>query len=339
MPRVARQHVPGVVTHVITRFVNGAYVMDDVPGARHEYMRRLDLVMSRTDWRLLWYCLMGNHVHIAALSGEEPLERWARALNGGFAAWVNWRGRATGRAARGPVMADRPSTIMVPDSRAGYLAAYIHNNPVRAGLVERAAESDWSSHRALVTIRSASSAPSCMDTTRALRLCGYDMTREGRAAFGAWVDACRREPRNAAVSGLTLLGARSSMRQRRGTPTELATPSLTESGTADYPPHAGSGDTRIASTAPISTLLALVTLARKLEPSVLRSRGRNAALVEARRVAVLACRAAHRPLTEVCRELGISDSAASYLIRTADPTTREQALDIAERWGRTEKPK
>jgi hypothetical protein len=332
MPRIARKHAPSVVTHVITRFVNGTYVMDDLPGARHEYLRRLNLAMRRTDWRLLWYCLMSNHVHLAALSGEDPLERWVRPLNGAFAAWVNWRGRAAQRGTRGPVIADRPSSIMVPDSRAGYLAAYIHNNPVRAGLVARAIDSDWSSHRVLATTRGALTAPPCLDASRALSLCGYDTASTGRAAFDAWVDACRREPRNAELSGLTLPSARSELRRRRGTPTEVATPSLIEGDIAHYPSLAGSGDTRIASTASIDVLLAQITVAHHVDLEALRSRSRNAAVVGARRIAVLACRAAHRPLTEVCRALGISDSAASYFIRTADVHAREQAKEIAERW-------
>jgi hypothetical protein len=334
MPRVARRHTAGVVVHVITRFVNGAYVMDSELGARPEYLHRLDTALLRSDWRLLWYCLMGNHVHLGAVAGDDPLERWARPLNGGFAAWVNRRGRAAELATRGPLIADRPSSIMVPDSRAGYLAAYIHNNPIRAGVVGRAIESDWSSHRALVKGTSSNAMP-CMDVPRALSLCGYDATSAGRAAFDAWVDGCRREPRSADLSGLTLSSARVSVRERRGTPTEIATPSLTDGGFAQYPPLVGSGDTRMAATASIDALLTHITLAHAVDPDALRSRNRSPDLVAARRVAVLACRAAHRPLKEVCRALGISDSAASYFIRTADAAAREEAVRFAERWALT----
>jgi hypothetical protein len=183
MPRVARQHAPGVVTHVIARFVNGVRVMDDTPGARGEYLARLDATLAQSDWRLLWYCLMGTHIHLGMESGEQSVDSWARPLHAGFAAWVNRRGRAVGLRSRGPVLADRPYTVMLPDSRAAYLAAYIHNNPVRAGLVEHAAQSAWSSH---VAYLHDAARPATLDIARGLELSGYDESPEGRTAFGAW---------------------------------------------------------------------------------------------------------------------------------------------------------
>ena len=85
MPRVARQHAPRVVTHVITRFVDGQYLMDEVPGAREQYLRRLAKALAHSDWPLLWYCLMGSHVHLGMPSGHESLDSWIRGLNSGFA--------------------------------------------------------------------------------------------------------------------------------------------------------------------------------------------------------------------------------------------------------------
>ena len=303
--------------------------MDELPGARREYLLRLDRALQRSDWHLLWYCLMGTHVHLGMQSGEQPLDGWTRALNGGFAAWVNRRGRASGRTSRGPIIADRPASIMIPDDRAGFLAAYIHNNPVRAGIVARAIDSDWSSHRAMVR---GSTSVARIDIARALEVCGCSASSEGREAFDTWVDACAPEPRNPEISGLMLRQARARLREQHGSATEVATPRLTMLGIADFPPKIRSSRMRPAATAPAAELVSHVASELGVGVEALRSRARSRSLSDARRLAVLACRAAHRPLTEVCAVLCISDSAASYCIRTADDVSRRRADDIAERW-------
>ncbi|MDD9946570.1 MAG: hypothetical protein OXU20_36330, partial [Myxococcales bacterium] len=52
----------------------------------------------------------------------------------------------------------------------------------------------------------------------------------------------------------------------------------------------------------------------------------------ARRVAVLACREAGRPVAEVCAALGLSDSAASYLVRTATEADKDRGRQAARLW-------
>jgi hypothetical protein len=59
-------------------------------------------------------------------------------------------GRRRGLKTRGPVFAGPPKTVNFSDDKAGYLAAYLHNNPVRAGIVQNAADSTWTSHRAYI---------------------------------------------------------------------------------------------------------------------------------------------------------------------------------------------
>ena len=86
---------------------------------------------------------MSNHIHVAMIAGAAPLESWAKRVHSPFATWMN---RQRGRL--GPLIADRPKDIAVPDDRVPHLIAYIHNNPVRAGIVERAVGSVWTSHLA-----------------------------------------------------------------------------------------------------------------------------------------------------------------------------------------------
>ena len=103
---------------------------------------------------------MSTHTHLGLVCGEDPLDHWIRRLHSGWASYVNRVGRIRGGHMRGPLVADRPTTILVPDHKAPYLGAYIHNNPGRAGLVSFPEESSWTSHRAYIGLE-----PRCLDST------------------------------------------------------------------------------------------------------------------------------------------------------------------------------
>ena len=318
------------MTHVITRFVDGQYLMDEVPGAREQYLQRLAKALAHSDWRLLWYCLMGSHVHLGMLSGHESLDSWIRGLNSGFASWANRRRRAMGGRSRGPVLADRPTSIMVPDERAGYLAAYIHNNPRRANVVERALDCHWSSHRSYVL---GVAVPRCLCVETGLALCGFDTSDTDRAAFDRWVDACGPDPRDPALSGGTMLAARRAVRAANGRAAEIATPSFCRKGLATYPVRLPEGAVRRQRIkGPMSALLTHVANVLGVEVRQLVAPGRARAVSRARRVAVLACREAGRPVAEVCAALGLSDSAASYLVRTATEADKDRGRQAARLW-------
>jgi hypothetical protein len=119
---------------------------------------------------------MSNHLHIAMVAGEAPLEGWAKRVNSPFANWLNDRhGRL------GPVFADRPTVFVIRPQHEARLIAYIHNNPVRAGVVARAVDSSWTSHACYV---GAAPAPTWLNVDDGLARCGVD-----RRAFDGWVAA------------------------------------------------------------------------------------------------------------------------------------------------------
>jgi len=148
MPRRARLNLEGGVFHVVSRFARDEWWLDR-DGAREAYLDLLGRAAATSGVTVLAYCLMSNHVHLVVVQGERPLERFTKSLHTGFAAWAHGRGR--GRKAQGPVFADRPRTLLVEqDLYLLQLVRYVHNNPVRAGLVRLAHSSDWSSQKAYV---------------------------------------------------------------------------------------------------------------------------------------------------------------------------------------------
>jgi hypothetical protein len=144
MPRQPRSFRPGVVYHLISRFVEHEWFITH-HRERALYLKLLGRALARTDWRCLSYAIMSSHTHLAAVAGSEPLDAWIRRVHGPFAEAINMDlGRIGSLFVRGP------RDLPVPDEHVGALIAYHHNNPVRAGVVKRAAESDWTSHRAFL---------------------------------------------------------------------------------------------------------------------------------------------------------------------------------------------
>ena len=86
LARPLRVELTGAVYHVIARGnERKAIFRDDLD--RQVYLERLAQCRSRFRFRLLGYCLMTNHVHLALERGPFPLSRTMLALQsfyGGF---------------------------------------------------------------------------------------------------------------------------------------------------------------------------------------------------------------------------------------------------------------
>jgi REP element-mobilizing transposase RayT len=87
------------------------------------------------------YCLMNNHFHLLIQTLNPNISQFMQRLQGGYANWFR-----TKYGQVGPLFQGRYKSILVEDeSYLVTLSAYIHLNPVRAKMVERAAEYKWSS--------------------------------------------------------------------------------------------------------------------------------------------------------------------------------------------------
>lgn len=113
---------------------------------RERFLEILGLVAGRYRWRVLCYCLMGNHYHLLVLTIGPNLARGMRQLNGVYAQWFNCRHQRVGHLFQG-----RYKAVLV--QRDGHLASavrYIVRNPVRARITERVEEWRWTSHGATI---------------------------------------------------------------------------------------------------------------------------------------------------------------------------------------------
>jgi len=138
----ARSTVPGSVHHVISRFIDREFLVTS-SNERARYLQLLGRALTHSDWKCVAFALMSNHFHFAMVAGEMPCESWTRRTNGPFATWFNET-----HARIGPMFASRANIWVTRSENVASVIAYIHNNPVRAGVVAVARGSSWTSHRA-----------------------------------------------------------------------------------------------------------------------------------------------------------------------------------------------
>ncbi len=95
MARPLRVELTGAVYHVIARGNERRAVFRD-DRDREIYLERLAECRERFQLRVLAYCLMNNHVHVAVERGPFPLSRVMLALQSFYAQRFNRRHRRSG---------------------------------------------------------------------------------------------------------------------------------------------------------------------------------------------------------------------------------------------------
>ena len=143
MARKPRLHYPGALYHVILR----GNARQDIFFSDQDRCRFLLLTqegLERYDHRVLAFCLLTNHVHLAIQVGQIPLSRILQNLSFRYTRWINQRRDRSGHLFQG-----RHKAVLVDaDSHLLELVAYLHLNPVRVGMAKNPEEYPWSSHRA-----------------------------------------------------------------------------------------------------------------------------------------------------------------------------------------------
>jgi putative transposase len=148
MGRVARAVVAGCPHHVTQRGNRRGDVFE-VDEDREAYLTFLQQYMAKHGVSLWAYCLMTNHVHLIVVPEEEQsLSRALRDAHTVYAMRFNRRTKLSGHVWQG-----RFYSCPLDDAHLWAAVRYVERNPVRAGLVERAEEYQWSSAAAHCGLR------------------------------------------------------------------------------------------------------------------------------------------------------------------------------------------
>ncbi len=145
MPRVGRSFEEGRIYHVYNRVGGGLMEFADDELAA-TFVTFLRMAMRRDEVVVFAWALLGNHFHVVVRQGPVPLSRPMKALQQGVTRVRNLRSRVFG-----PLWQGRFKAKEVLDEKyMMQLIAYVHLNPVKAGLAEDVGGYRWSGHRDIV---------------------------------------------------------------------------------------------------------------------------------------------------------------------------------------------
>ncbi|CAN5883184.1 hypothetical protein BH11MYX3_BH11MYX3_43970 [soil metagenome] len=297
--RTSRCHIPGVLYHCILRLEREWFL--DLPEERDRLLVLLGRALGRSDWSCLAYGILRNHVQLAMIAGERRMESWLGRLEAGFTRWMEIRHGGVTR-----VFANEAKDFQFYRANEANVVAHIHNAPVRGGLVRRAADSAWTSHRAFIGI---DPAPQWLRTDESLARIGFP----DRDVFDGWTD---RTP--GAAFDVTLELQRIAMRRRRADGFSASE--------GPVPPD----PTRVIEI--VADLIAVGI-------PVICSRRSSPAACDARAVVAHCGRAFGLAPTEVASALGVSTEAVAALLRREVGEHTRIVLDLAveklglETWG------
>jgi putative transposase len=130
MARKPRLFVPGATYHVYCRVARGEFVFDD-PQEANEFVEKARAIRDADGWRILAWCLMGNHYHLVIQTGSTSLWRSMLRFQAGIARGFNKRRRYLGRLWQSRYRA----RIIDSTDYFRQVVSYVHLNPVAAGLV------------------------------------------------------------------------------------------------------------------------------------------------------------------------------------------------------------
>jgi putative transposase len=140
MARKPRIHFPGALYHIIARGNKGEFIFKE-EGDYRRYLKFLREYKRRFPFFLYAYALMPTHVHLLVEAREVPLSKVMQTMQFRYTKNYNRKYHTWGHLFQGrykAILCEKTPYLLE-------LSAYIHLNPVRAGLVERPSEYKWSS--------------------------------------------------------------------------------------------------------------------------------------------------------------------------------------------------
>ena len=140
MARKAREKSELNIYHVMLRGINRQQIFMDEEDNR-QFLNVLRQCREISGFRLFAYCLMGNHVHLLLQTGRESLEQVMKRIGTRYVVWYNSKYERTGH-----LFQDRYKSEAVQDE--AYFVTvlrYILNNPVKAGICDKATDYSLSS--------------------------------------------------------------------------------------------------------------------------------------------------------------------------------------------------
>lgn len=141
MARVAREKSNSGIYHIMIRGINKQLILEDDED-NQKFLEVLKECKILSEYKIYAYCFMGNHIHLLLKFEKEGLEQIFKRIGARYVYYYNRKYKRSGH-----LFQDRFKSEPIDDDRY-FLAVlrYIHNNPVKAGLVKGTDKYQWSSY-------------------------------------------------------------------------------------------------------------------------------------------------------------------------------------------------
>jgi putative transposase len=144
MPTIKRKWYPGASYHVTARRNHRNDIFKD----KEDFACYLSFIKETMEYyiydnyEIICYCLMDNHVHILIKTEDKPLGQFMGRISSRYAKYYNKKYNYIGH-----LFQDRYfSELIESDSQMIETSKYIHLNPVKAKMVEKAENYEWSTY-------------------------------------------------------------------------------------------------------------------------------------------------------------------------------------------------
>lgn len=141
MPRVARKKSESGIYHIVLRGINKQIIFFDDEDKK-VFLNRLKLIKDKADFDIYAFCFMDNHVHLLVREKNVSISEIMRKCLTSYVYWYNCKYERIGN-----LFQDRfNSEPIETDEYLLCAVRYIHQNPVKAGIVESPSQYAWSSY-------------------------------------------------------------------------------------------------------------------------------------------------------------------------------------------------
>jgi len=142
MGRYTREEVAGGYYHVTARGNNREYIFKKEIDKGY-FLKLLNDSRQKMRFKLMGYVLMDNHYHLLVQTGDIKLQKIMHQINNKYSKYFNAVYKRCGHVFQGRYKA---SSIQNEQYLLKVLT-YIHQNPVKAGMVTKVEEYKWSSDK------------------------------------------------------------------------------------------------------------------------------------------------------------------------------------------------
>ena len=141
MPRSARRISESGIYHIMLRGINRQAIFED----DEDMQRLLETIVRYKEickYEVYSYCIMSNHVHLLLKETEEPISNVVKRISGSCVFWYNKKYERCGH-----LFQERyKSEVVENDEYFLTVLRYIHQNPIKAGMVKDISTYKWSSY-------------------------------------------------------------------------------------------------------------------------------------------------------------------------------------------------